>query len=173
MKSLPLIITDIDNYTPPQTLYDHIVAQHIKTQYIKGNNFKIKDTKEKDLDNLYQHALNKISLMFNFKLLDSNSRDCWAYVLNKGSSRNGIHNHNRTSVINMVYYLYVPKSKDYRDGAIAIYENENENSELFCYRPRTGDLLVMPNWLLHNPLITHCEEYRISINMEIMCEIYE
>ena len=173
MNLLPLIITEIDNYVPPPTLYDHIVNQHLKNHYNSiTNNFKIEETKSGDLDRLYQAALNKASKMFkSLELLPNNSRDCWAYVSNKDFNRNDIHHHIRTSVINMVYYLNASKLENYRDGAISIYKNKDLESEIFCYKPRARDLLIMPNWLLHSPLLTSSKDYRIAINMEIMCNI--
>ena len=172
MNFLPLIISEINNYVPPPTLYDHIVNQHLKTHYNSiSNSFKIEETKNGDLDRLYQAALNKAGEMYKIlEILPNNSRNCWAYVSNIDFNRNSIHNHIRTSVINMVYYLYASKSESYRDGAISIYKDTDLESEIFCYKPRTGDLLIMPNWLLHSPLYTQSNIHRVAVNMEIMCK---
>ena len=168
--TLPLIITDLD-FTPDCNLYEHIVSQHLKNHYtLNGHNFKIEETKNRDLDRLYQAALDKARTIFtSLELLSNNSRSCWAYVSNKDFNRNYIHHHIKTSVINMVYYLYSPKTENYRDGAIAIYKKDEKESEIFSYKPRTGDLLIMPSWLLHSPLCTQSEEHRVAVNMEIMC----
>ena len=65
MNFLPLIISEINNYVPPPTLYDHIVNQHLKTHYNSiSNSFKIEETKNGDLDRLYQAALNKAGEMY-------------------------------------------------------------------------------------------------------------
>ena len=171
MNFLPLIITDLDNYVPPPILYDHIVNQHLRNQYDDiSNSFKIEETKNGDLDRLYQAALNKAEDLFTtLEVLPNNCRDCFAYVSNIDFNRHSIHHHIRTSIINMVYYLNDTKLESYRDGAISIYEGHDLDSEIFCYKPRTGDLIIMPNWLLHSPLYTQSKSHRVAINMEIIC----
>ena len=171
MNFLPFIITDIDNYVPPTTLYDHIVNQHLENRYDTINhNFKIEETNNGDLDRLYQAALDKTREVFTtLELLPNNCRDCFAYVSNIDFNRNKIHHHIKTSVINMVYYLNDTKLEGYRDGAISVYENNDLDSEVFCYKPRTGDLIIFPNWLLHSPLYTQSKTHRVAVNMEIIC----
>ena len=131
------------------------------------NNFPIKDTTG-IWDNLYQQFLDKtVELFGSLEIFPSNKRTCWLYMSNKNYYKGGIHDHVKTSVINAVYYFSVPFTSNEKDGAIAFYNTDHK--EIFFYKPKEGDLLIFPNYFLHQPLPTSSEKYRFSINMEIQC----
>jgi len=171
---LPIYIQSLDLELPKKYLYDHVIEQHEKHKYNPivglGNSFKIKDTKENHFDRLYDEVLKKANNLFGeLKLLENNSRNCLAYVTNKNHYRNGIHHHSKSSVINSVFYLHMPKTEKLKEGSLSFYDDSGE-IELFWYKPKIGDLIFFPHYMKHepNPILT--EEYRICINIEIQCE---
>ena len=42
--------------------------------------------------------------------------------------------------------------------------------KLLAYQPKNFDLLIFPNYMIHRPTQNKKEEWRISINMEIMAK---
>jgi hypothetical protein len=105
-----------------------------------------------------------------------NSVTCSAYISNKNWYRNGIHHHTAMSIINSVYYLNVPSKTSggisfFRDpiGEVPSDQIVEGYHKYFTYQPDNNDLLIFPNYLLHNPEFNNSEEFRISINMEIYC----
>lgn len=147
-----------------------IVQQHLTADYSRGNNFRIKDTPEGDFARLYERYYKEAQAILGpFTLSPRSSSSCWAYVTNKDHYRQGIHNHLRTSTINAVYYLNVPVTENYRDATISFYDTDRR-TELLCYKPHSNDLVIFPDYLNHEPNDCPTEDYRLSINMEIICE---
>ena len=145
-----------------------VIFEHTKYVYEQGNNFSLNRNIEL-FDELYRKMFEISENLFDgLRLLENNKRTCWADITNKDFYRGGIHNHMRTSVINAVYYLQVPKTKSYKEGGISFYDDAN--NEMFCFKPRVGDLVIFPNYLKHQPHQSHTDDFRIAINMEIMCE---
>jgi hypothetical protein len=72
------------------------------------------------------------------------------------------HNHLNTSTINSVYYLNIPKN----DHVTIDFEL---NGNFFTYKISNNDLIIFPNYLNHKPNRCYKSGYRISINMEIIC----
>lgn len=169
MKHLPIWITTLPKLEPYDQYYNDLYKQGTeKINTWVGNNFPISDP-DKTWDSLYQRFLDKTQeILGRLTLLPDNSRTCWLYMMNKDFYRDGIHHHMNTSVINAVYYFSVPESKEYRDSAIAFYNDDD--TEFWHYKPREGDLVFFPNYLKHQPLPTTSEKYRFAINMEIKCE---
>lgn len=167
MCKLPIYIFNIGEHPDRSMLSQSVINAHLQRQYKTGNNVKI--TFNEDLfDGIYQKVLDIADDLFGgLQLLENNKRTCWGYVTNKDFYRGGIHAHIRSSVINSVYYLQVPETKSYREGGISFYNGEDQ--EVFCYKPKVGDLLIFPNYLKHQPHQSHTEDFRIAINMEIMC----
>ena len=167
--TIPIFITTLDLELPTRHLYDDIVRQHKTTDYYRvGNNFPITghDMVMKSLYSAFVLKAKKILGPFNFT--ERNIETCWAYVSNKEHHLKGIHNHVNTSTVNGIYYLNVPKSNDERDGIISFFDDDNK--ELFWYKPRNGDMIIIPNYLKHEPQYISTDEYRIAINMEIFCD---
>lgn len=102
--------------------------------------------------------------------------NCSAYVSNKNWYRNGIHHHKAMSVINSVFYLSVPSKTS---GGISFFKDPSESTneenlvegydKYYTYQPNDNDLLIFPNYFLHNPEFSDTDEFRVSLNMEIYC----
>ena len=164
---LPVYIQTLELDLPLDKMHDDIIDKHSKYKYSIGNNFMIED-ENGYIDKLYEAFLQEsIKLLGNFELRSSNKRACWAYVTNCDHYRGGIHDHIRTSVINAVYYLRMPKTDNLRDGSISFYDRNDK--ETFWYKPRTSDLVIFPNYLRHEPNPVSTKEHRVAINMEIQC----
>ena len=168
MNNLPIYIFNIGEHPNKSSMAQSAIFEHAKYVYAQGNSFPLKSNRE-SFDELYRNLLEISEDLFDgLRLLENNKRTCWAYLTNRDFYRGGIHDHMRTSVINAVYYLQVPKTKSYKEGGISFYDEEN--NEVFCFKPRAGDLVIFPNHLKHQPHQSHTDDFRIAINMEIMCE---
>jgi hypothetical protein len=118
---------------------------------------------------LYQQFLDKVEdILGPLNIAPENSRTCWLYISNKNLYKGGIHHHENTSTVNGVYYFSVPDTSDDRDAAIAFYDPTGK--EIFYHKPKECELLIFPNYLLHQPLPTMSDKHRFSINMEIKCD---
>jgi hypothetical protein len=153
-----------------QEFYDSLVDDHKELSnqnfYIDfgANNFLL-DNKYYNLTNyLYNIFLNKCEDLFGkLELSCRNKKVAFALVTNKNEHRGEIHNHIETSTINCVYYLNVPSNKS---GSIGFY---NDNKIIYTHQPVNDELLIFPNYLQHQTLVSMTEEYRIAINLEIIC----
>ena len=143
----------------------NILRDHSRFGYEVGNSFPIAQY----LDDLYQSFFDVADREFGpFELSSRNIRTCWGYVTNKDFYKGGIHHHIRSSTLNAVFYLHVPETTTDREGSISFYDDARD--EIFTYKPVTGDLLIFPNYLLHQPHQSFTDDFRISINMEIIAE---
>lgn len=133
-----------------------------------GGSFKIDYDPTSFFQELYSKFFNVSNQFFgDLNVLPNNSTMCWSYSSNDVDHGPGmIHNHINTSTINSVYYLNVPDSTTVENGSIQFFLND----QTFSYRPNRFDLVVFPNYLNHKINYLNDPEYRISINMEILCE---
>lgn len=133
-----------------------------------GGSFKIDYDPTSFFQELYSKFFNVSNQFFgDLNVLPNNSTMCWSYSSNDVDHGPGmIHNHINTSTINSVYYLNVPDSATVENGSIQFFLN----NQTFSYRPNRFDLVVFPNYLNHKINYLNDPEYRISINMEILCE---
>ena len=151
--------------------YDKIVFEHKQHSYnVIDNNFLLDEKFQKLTDtlikNFHKISEEEYSISFGkYKLLPENSNICWAYVTNKNEHRGGIHHHVKTSIINSVFYLNMPSNNS---GGISFYDDTYKRC--LTYQPKKYDLIIFPNYFLHRPERINTEEYRISINMEIICQ---
>jgi hypothetical protein len=150
--------------------YDKIVEKHLSYQYKLANNFCLDEDFRQFgsilIKKFHQVSNEQYSKVFgNFRLNEKNKNYCWAYVSNESDYRGGIHHHLHTSTINSVFYFNVP---DTLSGGITFYRNSGE--KYLTYYPKNNDLIIFPNFLLHDPEKSLESEYRISINMEIICD---
>ena len=104
----------------------------------------------------------KISHRFfgNFHLSPENLTRCSCYRSNIKESICEWHNHLATSTINGVYYYQVEG-----DGITFTHKGKE-----FHYVPQQGELLIFPNDLYHKPDIATSDNWRYSINMELMTQ---
>jgi hypothetical protein len=154
-----------------QEFYKALVTDHknlLAQNYYKrtrNNNFFM-DAKYNNLVKyLYNIFLNKCEDLFGkLELSCRNRKVAWALVTNKNEHRGNIHNHIKTSTINSVYYLNVPLNKS---CGIGFYDDNNK--AIYTHQPANDELIIFPNYLKHKTLVSNTEEYRIAINLEIIC----
>jgi hypothetical protein len=150
--------------------YEKIIHTHLKHEYVIGSNFcldeSFREFSDVLLKKLHQTSEEKYSKVIGKYLINEKNKNiCWANVNNYYHYKSVIHDHVQTSVINSVFYFNVP---DTNTAGITFYRNFNE--KYLTYYPKNNDLIIFPNYLLHIPEKSLTEEYRISINMEIMCD---
>lgn len=152
------------------SLYNTIVNEHLQYDYIAdpGSSFILQPSAELEL--IYDAFMQLATSTFGpLTLLTNNSRRAWGHITNKDYYTGGVHNHIRTSVINGVYYLTVPTNTIAGAGTISFYHTVEESSEIKRYQPSPGELIIMPNWLYHQPHQSYTDTYRIAINVELQC----
>jgi hypothetical protein len=115
---------------------------------------------------LYDRTFNQCEAIFGkLEITEHNSTDCWSVATNKDYWASVPHDHTKTAIINTVYYLNVPKI----DGKyVGTFRYINKQDEWVDYQPEPFELLVMPAYLVHDNGYNDTEEWRISINMEII-----
>ena len=86
----------------------------------------------------------------------------WIYVQNNKHWSSVWHSHVTTSTINAVYYINPPK----KGGGLNLRHNLIEN----IIHPKPNTLYIFPCWLEHRPLPQEDDEWRISVNIEYMCD---
>lgn len=148
-------------------MVDTVLSQKDTANYHGGYTFHVKDQHE-DFKILYNFFFNTVINLFgNVKLSPTHKTWCWANVYNKESFRTNAHNHIKTSSINSVYYLKMPKDVGDDEGGLNLYP---PGLEPIQFQPDEGDLLIMPNNTVHEPLLHNSMDHRISINMEMCIE---
>ena len=168
-SNLPIHIIRPKLEIPKEYLYHRLVQQYLLHDPIKGGGYNFIAFSDPSLAKLYDEMeLSVIDLFGPLKILPNSNRNIWAYVSNCDHYFAVMHDHIATSLVNTVYYLNTPQSQNIYDGGISF---ELPNNELFYFQPKQGDLIIMPNWLKHRPHEPLSQIFRISINMEIQCEI--
>ena len=167
-RNLPIYLFETSKNYPTASMIDVVMESHRKADYTRGNSFPIIDTTGA-FDRLYSEFFSIAAEEFGPLELDPRSiRTCWGYVTNKDFYKGGIHHHLRSSTINGVYYLSVPSTETAREGSISFYNDAHQ--EIYNIKPKAGDLVIFPNYLHHQPHQSRTEEYRIAVNMEIICK---
>jgi len=128
----------------------------------KNFNFCINDDYQNFFQNLYLKFYKLCQKKFVFTVNRNLSKSCWAYVSDKSNFVEMWHNHINSSTINAVYYLNIPK----KDNVTIDFEL---NKKLLTYKIKNYDLIIFPDNLNHKPNRCYNDGYRISINMEIIC----
>lgn len=128
----------------------------------KGYNYPLLDDCDNFFFKLYNRYYNLCKKKFKFTKDLKNSSTCWAYVSDKNYFNEVWHDHVKTSTINSVYYLNIPNN----DNATIDFRL---NYKQYTYKINNYDLIIFPNYLQHKPHRCYKNDYRISINMEIMC----
>ena len=167
-NDLPIYSFILDINYDKNKLYDEIISDfklEITQSYLtRSNNFKL-DKKYNFINTIYEKFLQESTKLFGELVLDpTNIKDGWAYVNNKEFYKDGIHNHLKTSTINSVYYLNVP---DETTGSINFFNGEHDI--IYTHHPKEKELIIFPNYMLHEPRQSMTDEYRISINLELRC----
>ena len=148
-------------------MIDTVLSQKDTANYHGGYTFHIRDTVG-DFKILYNFFFNTVINIFgNVKLSPIHKTWCWANVYNKDSFKTNAHNHIKTSSINAIYYLKMPQDIVSNEGGLNLY---TPNLGVLQFQPDEGDLLIMPNNIVHEPLFHSSIDYRIAINMEMCIE---
>lgn len=151
-------------------IYDNIVGEFYSHSFSYGGGRNIL----LDLENpVYKNFCNQLYDIFkdlavaNYKVNISkdSSTNCWANLSNTNFFIGNIHNHKNTADINCVYYFNVPENCG---GEIDFFDEENQI--VFTFTPKNGDMLIFPGSLNHKNRYINSEDFRISINMEILIQ---
>jgi hypothetical protein len=159
---------EVIDETRKKELMNTVLENKKRNHFGSGGSFKVDQDNNSFFKNLYSKFFkNTFEFFGNLNILPNNSSMCWSYSSNNIDHGPGlIHNHVNTSSINSVYYLNVPNSATIENGSIQFFlENKT-----ISYRPNNFDLIIFPNYLDHKINYLNDSEYRISINMEILCE---
>ncbi|MFZ9376666.1 MAG: hypothetical protein ACO25K_06040 [Candidatus Fonsibacter ubiquis] len=117
------------------------------------------------LKSLYEQFFSLCSHIFGpFTLSEDHTDRLCGLMTNNNYWAFNPHHHIRTSTINGVYYLNIPKIEDEYCGRFMVQWNGSWHS----YQPEPNELIIMPNFLVHDISHHDSSEWRISINMEIM-----
>lgn len=169
-KNFPIYSFILDIQYDKIYIYNEIIKDFkskIVQDFLIGcnNNFKL-DKKYNFTGQIYECLIEKCKKLFGEIHFNSNNiKDGWVYINNKNFYKNGIHNHLNTSTINSVYYLNVPDTKT---GSINFFDNEH--NVIYTHQPKEKELIIFPNYMLHEACQSMTDEYRISINLEIKCQ---
>ena len=158
-SGLPVIsIKDFYKFSNKKKIVKEILSQMLEG----GCQFKLKSTK--NYYSLYKKFVRFSEDKFG-NLNITSDMNIWALCTNKDNWKSKVHNHIKTSTINSVYYLNIPKLDFKNQGAIKLYYNE----KWYNYIPSENELLIFPNYLTHDTEYNKTNDFRISINMEIKC----
>ena len=169
-NDLPIYSFILDINYDKDKLYNKIVTDFKSKEAqeflaLGANNFKL-DTKYDFINKVYECLIKECTKLFGELVLNpTNIKDGWAYINNKDFYKNGIHNHLSTSTINSVYYLNVP---DKTTGSINFFNGEYDI--IYTHHPKEKELIIFPNYMLHEPCQSMTDEYRIAVNLEIKCQ---
>lgn len=156
----------IDSVTRDRMI-NTVLSQKDTANYHGGYTFHIQDNFG-DFEILYNFFFNTVINLFgNVTLSPIHKAWCWANVYNKDSFKTNAHNHINTSSVNAIYYLKMPNDITSNEGGLNLYPS---NSKVIRFQPTEGDLLIMPNYAVHEPLFHNSIDYRIAINMEMCIE---
>ena len=148
-----------------QRMIDTVLSQKDTANYHGGYTFQVEDPYG-DFKKLYNYFFKTVESVFGSFDIAAKHRDwCWANVYNKNNFKTNLHNHIRTSSINAIYYLKLPKDMLENEGGLIVVPSGSREELLFL--PEEQDLLIMPNYILHEPQYHSSLDYRIAVNMEI------
>lgn len=167
-KELPVIL--FENFKIPdeetkKKLIEKIIdiKKNKGPSYVEALSFPIKVDYNNFLFDLYDEFI-EISkkCLESFTISKDNIKRYWAYATNRFDPHYQWHDHIRTSTINGVYYLKIPEH-------VCSQLDFHYKDKFYRFSPKENDLLIMPNYLKHAPRQPLSDEYRISVNIEIVC----
>lgn len=178
LKNVPIIsIKDFHKFTKYQK--DKIIKNLLGIKDLWDNqpnsnksttNFEIlynKDDKKYNnlINDLYDKFYRVAQQLFNFTVSKKSKRICWACITNKEYYNFVPHNHIKSSTINAVYYLNIPRINKKLSGPVKF----KVDNKWIYYQPDNNELILFPNYLIHDATKHNSKEWRVSINMEILC----
>ena len=169
-KNLPALnLISVENFAEVTSQERILINNSIEKNYLKDplpksmqqNQFPLYDDHTSFFSDLYEkYKALCYELFGSFHITPQNKTTCWCYRSNINDFRSGWHNHLATSTINGVYYYQV-------EGDGIFFERHGKE---FHYIPQQGELLIFPNDLNHNAARTTSQNWRYSLNMEILTE---
>lgn len=144
------------------TIIDTVLKNRKYMDINMGYNYPILDDRNNFFKKLYSKFYNLSKKRFKFTKHESSKETCWAYASNNTVFYEYWHNHIKTSTINSVYYLAIPKN----DNVTISFRLDGN---ILDYKINSYDLLIFPDFLDHKPNRCFKPGHRISINMEITC----
>lgn len=169
VKNLPeWSLISVENFAEVNSQERILINDSIEKNYFQNafnasvnNQFPLYDDHTSFFSHLYEKYKALCYELFGiFHITPQNKTTCWCYRSNINDFRSGWHNHLTTSTINGVYYYQV-------EGDGIFFER---NGKEFQYIPQQGELIIFPNDLNHNAARTTSQNWRYSINMEIITE---
>lgn len=126
--------------------------------------FLIRSDPDETIRKIYDQFYRLCEYIFGkFTLSEKHDFRCCALMTNNEYWKFNPHNHIETSTINGVYYVNIPKINDNYCGRFMVqFENL-----WYSYQPEPFELLIMPNFLVHDIAHHDSNEWRVSLNMEI------
>ena len=166
MSKLPLFV--INNFYIPTKKEKLNLIREIEKPKIKFNNNNFGEHNVEFTNKLFNKMMYKKFINISRKLLnkftihkDSNEKS-FVYCINKHDYDNVWHDHKSTCSINSVYYLKIPNAEG---GQLEVEYKGNR----FDFFPKENDFIIFPSYLKHAPKKPETDEYRISINFELLC----
>ena len=159
-------LKDIDKKTLIEDIF-YCKQEHDNKPNSKGinTNFCVHLDRANVLEKMYDKILETTRRIFTkVELADNNSKKCWSLCTNKNYWESVPHNHINTSTVNSVFYLQVPQINGEFCGKIK-FLSDNKWIE---YQPMPNELLIFPNDLIHDTTYHDTEDWRISLNFEII-----
>jgi hypothetical protein len=123
-----------------------------------GNSYLLETKYNNYLYDIFIKYCNKVLNKFTLK---DNDFKCWCYYSDITFTKGNWHNHKKSSTINSVVYLNLPKKEKGIDFKI--------NNKIFNFIPKQFDFIIFPNYLEHYPYPSNTDEPRISLNLELRC----
>lgn len=168
IEELPILL--FENFKVPEENTKQILIEKIVEEkkdkgpsYVEALSFPIKVDFKNFLFDLYDDFVEISKKHLNkFTISKNNIKRYWAYATNRFDPHYQWHDHVRTSTINGVYYLRIPETTC---SQLDFHYKE----KFYRFSPKENDLLIMPNYLKHAPRQPLSNEYRISVNIEIVC----
>ena len=146
-----------------------MIRDHVNHQYPKDRYSFALDEKYYLFTRILHGWFSECALrLFHHITVSPNNRDtCWAYVRNQRDWTGAKHDHTESATINAVYYVSVP---DPGSGQLRFFTPDG-NKILYEHWPRPNEMLIFPGSFIHEPQITLSgDQYRVSVNMEILCQ---
>jgi hypothetical protein len=167
IKNFVVLDSGVQNMLMQEVLKSKEVHDNTPDAGGTNRNFRIQ-TQNPFFKTLYQEMLGECQNIFGeLNLSKYNSDACWSVCSNKHYWESVPHDHTKTAIINSVYYLNVPKVDGKYVGAFRYVNKQGEWAE---YQPEPFELLIMPAYLTHDNGFHDTEEWRISVNMEIITQ---
>lgn len=151
-------------------IYNQIVDDFLEHSFTYAGGRNIQLDKNNPIysnfcDQIYNIFKDLTKVKINKNISKKSSHNCWANLTNSNFFIGNIHDHSNTAHVNCVYYFNMP---DGNGGELDFFD-DNDNV-MFTFLPKQGDMIIFPGNLKHKNRYINSNEFRISINMELLLE---